>query len=100
MNNPMITEPAQTRETFKLDRDAALEIIHNDSDKFEEVSKEFVYHRRLVVRYRHVVRRYSDGKLFAVFFSKAATEGQEDDASEEFEFTEVFAQVVATIEYF
>jgi hypothetical protein len=81
-----------TREILKFTPREGREIVWGDDERFVTISNEIVDTRRWTLTKRLIVKRVSDGKFFETFYSKGATEMQEEKPFEydkEAEFNEV-----------
>ncbi|MDP2692448.1 MAG: hypothetical protein Q8O88_02275 [bacterium] len=80
------------KEKLTLTPEEAREILWGDDDRFEVVEDEIVGKRRWSVDHRIVIKRLSDGKFFADYYSRAITEIQDEQPWEYTEpnFVEVF----------
>lgn len=88
------------REKLKLTRAEANGILWSDSEDFKIISNEIFEHTRWSVHHELIVQRISDGKFFRSYYSKGATEYQDEEPWEyaEPEFIEVFpTQVTVTV---
>lgn len=79
------------------DEDLLREAAWGDADGFETVQTKIIDHRRWSVTMETVFRRQSDGKLFAMYWDRGATESQDNEYA--IEALEVEAVEVTVIEY-
>lgn len=85
-------ENNKTREKLVLTKEEAREILWDGDNRFETVRKEIIETSRWSILNEIVIKRLSDGKFFADFYSVGATECQDERPWQDNEpdFKEVF----------
>jgi hypothetical protein len=80
------------REVLKLSREDGRRIVYEDTSEFEVIYDRVIDNSRWSVHHEIVVKRLSDGKFFKSFYSRGATESQ-DEQPYDLEYVATFEEV-------
>jgi len=85
-----------------LSREVALDILYDETDKYQIIEDKYVENTRWSINSRLVIQDLETKKYYAAYHSKGATEYQDEEPWEddnEVLFTEVFPEERTTIIY-